>query len=64
MTGLLSLISQGKITAKQLVVNEIAPETKSLWQHKPCPFVYCYDKIAGVDMCIDARYMQNSLMMS
>ena len=48
-------LSQGKITVKQLVVNDIAPESKSLWRHKPCPFVYCYDKIAGVDMCIDAR---------
>ena len=48
-------LSQGKITVKQSVINDVAPESKSLWRHKPCPFVYCYDKISGVDMCIDAR---------
>ena len=48
-------LSQGKITVKQSVINDVAPESKLLWRHKPCPFVYCYDKINGVDMCIDAR---------
>lgn len=33
-----------------------------LWSHdclmtsyRPCPYVYCYEKIPGIDLCIDAR---------
>ncbi len=27
----------------------------SLWKQKPCPFVYVYDKMSNLDLCIDAR---------
>lgn len=46
---------QGKVTVKQAVLTDLPLGTKSLWKHKPCPFVYLYDKISGLDLCIDAR---------
>ena len=56
--SLLRFYCQGKITVKHLVVSEVAAEgVKSLWRQRPCPFVYSYDKISGIDMCIDARYV-------
>ncbi len=43
---------------RQAVLSDIAGG-KSLWKHKPCPFVYLYDKISDLDLCIDARYYGN-----
>lgn len=40
------------------MLNDIA-EGKSLWKHKPCPFVYLYDKISDFDLSIDARNFGN-----
>lgn len=49
---------QGKIAVKQDILSDLVTgsRTSSLWKHKPCPFVYLYDKIANIDLCIDSRY--------
>ena len=47
--------SQGKVTVLSSVLVDFPPNTKSLWKNKPCPFVYMYDKISGLNVCIDAR---------
>ncbi len=46
------------MTVKQAVLNDLAVG-KSLWKHKPCPFVYLYGKISEFDLCIDARSYGN-----
>ena len=43
------------MTVKQAVLSDFGSGGKSLWKHKPCPFVYLYDKISDLDLCIDAR---------
>ena len=40
------------------VLSDFSPGNKSLWKQKPCPFVYIYDKISDLDICVDARYME------
>ena len=51
--------TQGKIAVKQDILSDLVTgsRTSSLWKHKPCPFVYLYDKIANIDLCIDSRYV-------
>ena len=47
---------------KQEVLNDLnsasGKASSSLWKYKPCPFVYLYDKIANLDLCIDSRYVE------
>ncbi|KAL5515516.1 hypothetical protein EMCRGX_G000692 [Ephydatia muelleri] len=50
---------KGKITVKHAVLSDASIGGKSLWKHKPCPFVYLYDKISDLDLCIDARHYGN-----
>ena len=50
---------QGKITVKHAVLSDTSPGGRSLWKHRPCPFVYLYDKISDLDLCIDARHYGN-----
>ena len=46
---------KGKVSVLSAVLADYPPETRSLWKQKPCPFVYIYDKISDLDICIDAR---------
>ena len=46
---------QGKVSVMSSVLADYPPGTRSLWKQKPCPFVYIYDKISDLDICIDAR---------
>lgn len=54
-TVTVSLVVQGKVADMSAVLADFPPGTRSLWKHRPCPFVYIYDKISGLDLCIDAR---------
>lgn len=43
---------------KQDILHELNLGSRmSLWKYKPCPFVYIYDKIVNLDLCIDSRYV-------
>lgn len=39
------------------VMADFSPGARSPWKHNPCPFVYIYDKIGDLDICIDARFV-------
>lgn len=56
VTGdIVCVVVQGRVAVVSAVLADFPPGTKSLWKHRPCPFVYIYDKISDLDLCIDAR---------
>ncbi|XP_065912413.1 uncharacterized protein [Dysidea avara] len=50
---------KGKFTLRNVVTAELGITGKFLWKSRPCPYVYCYEKIPGIDLCIDARQYGN-----
>jgi histone-lysine N-methyltransferase MLL5 len=51
---------KGFITTRQDVMVELnITSIKLLWQSKPSPFIYQYDKMSNLNICIDARHYGN-----
>ena len=54
------LLVQGKVALVSAILSDFSPGNKSLWKQNPCPFVYIYDKISDLDICVDARYIHGN----
>jgi hypothetical protein len=57
--GTLVMQYKGKYTLRHLVSAELSVPGVSLWKERPCPFLYYYDKIPGIDLVVDARHHGN-----